>query len=268
MGAKRQLEFYLLRYVPNIVRGEFVNVGLIMMEADAEGFAEVRFTQDWRAAERFDPQIDIEMLQATERHIRENVQDPGRRMPFLRKMEDSFSNLIQLSPKSIYSTEEPAKEIEALASFYFKAVHPESQRAPSARSRIWQQMRAAFEGEGILDSLLTDISMEKYTMPGDPLKLDFGYNTEANLKFLQAVSLKANLTQATNLAARFPKIADKIADETKIVALLTAVVDDDLDRSNSELAFALNFMTENHVQVVVAADMPKIAERARVEMGL
>ena len=268
MAPRKEFELYVLRYVPNTVKGEFVNIGLMMWEADPAGFADVHFVPDWKAAERLDPEIDIEMLQAMERYVRTQLRDSAGRTLLLRKMEDSFSNVIQLSPRIVLLAEDPAKELEALASFYFRTVHPVSQRAPSARGRIWQQMQSAFEQQGILGALLVDTPMAKYTEPGDPLKLDFGYYAEPNLKFFQAVSLKTNSTQGTNLASRFPRLAKAIMRETRATPLLTAVVDDDLDRNSQEVAFALNFMTQHQIQVVIAAEMPKIAERARLELRL
>lgn len=73
MVEKRKLEFFLLRYVPDAVKGEFVNFGLAMIETpesrSGNGFAEVRFTRDWSRVLRADPQADIEVLQALERDI-------------------------------------------------------------------------------------------------------------------------------------------------------------------------------------------------------
>ena len=268
MAERKQLDFFLLRYMPNAVRGEFVNIALIMIEVNPVGFADVRFIPDWKTVERVDPDVDIEMLQTMERYIRGQMRDPGSRQVLLRKMEDSFSNLIQLSPRSICVTEEPAKEIEALTALYFRTVHPPSLRAPSARSRIWQEMRTAFEQEGILGAVMTDIAMEQYTMPGDPLRLDFGYYAKTHLKFLQAVSLKGNLGQANYFASRSRELVNAISLKTGAAALLMAVVDDDLDRKNDEIAFALKSMTDNGVQLSVVTEMPNIARQARVELGL
>ena len=36
MSERRQLEFFLLRYVPNAVRQEFVNIGVLMVEAGTD----------------------------------------------------------------------------------------------------------------------------------------------------------------------------------------------------------------------------------------
>jgi len=267
MAEQKQLEFYLLRYVPNAVKGEFVNIGLMMIEAGEGGFSEVRFTQDFRPAERLDPQIDIEALQAIERHVRNQFQDPARRQLLLRKMEDSFSNLIQMSPKSIVLAEEPAKEIEALASFYFKVVHQPVRRIPTGRNRIWQQMRAAFEQEGILKLLMTDIPMGRYTRAGDPLKLDFAYGVRKELKAFQAVSLKGKLDQAKYFASRVKGVAEAFRRSGN-EPFLTAIVDDDWDQTNKEIDFVVTSMRDDDVQLSVVADMPKIARQARVDLSI
>src|SRR5262245_49625839 len=45
MTAREHCEFFLLRYVPDAVKDEFVNVGLVLLPGS--GPAEVRFTHDW-----------------------------------------------------------------------------------------------------------------------------------------------------------------------------------------------------------------------------
>jgi hypothetical protein len=73
MAEKRQFEFFLLRYVPNAVQDEFVNVGVVMVEPGAD-FADVKFTRDWRRVRCLDPQVDIEMLEALENEVRRDLQ--------------------------------------------------------------------------------------------------------------------------------------------------------------------------------------------------
>ncbi|MFI5072669.1 MAG: DUF3037 domain-containing protein [Terriglobales bacterium] len=267
MADLKKLELFLLRYVPVAVREEFINIGLILLEADRTGFAEVRFAPDWRAAERIDPQVDTEMSEAIVRLARRQFQHPDTRAVFLKRMEDSFSNLIQLSPMRACLAEDPAKEIEALSSFYFKAIHQPTQRVPSGRNRIWQQMRAAFEEAGILGSLMTDIAMEQFTQPGDPLKLDFAYRVRG-LKVFQAVSLSGKLDQANYFGSRAKEIIGVVAEKTGAAPFLTAVVNDDWDRNNADAKYAEQTMIKNQVEVAVLAEMPKIAERARLELSV
>src|SRR5579863_5194427 len=110
MADRRQLEFFLLRYVPDAVKDEFVNIGLVMVEpgANGGGFAEVRFTRDWRRVRCLDPQADVEMLEAMEREIRGQLRQTGDRELLMRRLEDSFSNLIQISPAKGCLAEDPA----------------------------------------------------------------------------------------------------------------------------------------------------------------
>jgi hypothetical protein len=268
MADKRQLEFFLLRYVPDAVKDEFVNIGVVMTEpaANGSGFADVRFTRDWRRVRCLDPEADIEMLEALEREIRSQLGNAHERAVLLRKMEDSFSNLIQVSSTKGCLTEEPAKEIDVLAKLYFEGPKPASRVAFSSRQRILRNMRDAFEQSGVWTLLMKDIPVAPYTKPGDPLKFDFGYRVGETIKLFHAVSLKASVDQAILLASRYPKIANSIQQMNKAFPLMTAVVDDALDRSRHEVQFALEAMGEARIQVAAAADMPEIAAQAKTDL--
>ena len=244
MADKRQLEFFLLRYVPDAVKDEFVNIGVVMTEpaANGLGFAEVRFTRDWRRVRCLDPDADIEMLEALEREIRSQLSNVRERGVLLRKMEESFSNLIQVSSSKGCLAEEPGKEIELLAKLYFEGPRQASRGAFSARQRILKNMRDAFEQSGVWTLLMKDIPVAPYTKAGDPLKFDFGYRVGESIKLFHAVSLTATVDSAMLLASRYPAIANSIAQINKAIPLMTAVVDDALDRSRDEVQFALGAM--------------------------
>src|SRR5712672_3106931 len=123
MADLRQLEFFLLRYVPDAVKDEFVNIGLVMIEAgpNGTGFADVRFTRDWRRVRCLDPQADAEMLEALEREIRGQLGEVKDRATLLRRSQDAFSNVIQLSEAKGWLAEDPAVEVRTMASLYLEA---------------------------------------------------------------------------------------------------------------------------------------------------
>ena len=60
------------------------------------------------------------MLEALERDIREQLHGGVNRELLLKKLDDSFSNLIQLSPTKGCLADDPAKEMETLAKLYFE----------------------------------------------------------------------------------------------------------------------------------------------------
>jgi len=267
VADRLQLEFFLLRYVPDAVKDEFVNVGVVMVEAGANrvGFADVRFTRDWRRVQCLDPQADVEMLEALEREIRRQLTTTHEREVLLRRLEDSFSNVIQLSPVKGCLAEDPVAEIEVLASIYLEAPKIIGKREVSGRQRILGRMRDSFEQAGIARFLLP-VPVAPYTKPGDPFKFDFGYRVAGEIKLFHAVSLKAGVDAAVLLAARYPRIAPVMSKVAGAEPRLTAVVDDDLDRGHESVQFALSMMEEEKIRIAVAAEMPMIAEMARREL--
>ncbi len=50
-------------------------------------------------------------------------------------------------------------------------------------------------------------------------------------------------------------------------ARLTAVVADDLDRTNPDIEFAFHAFKDNNVSITTVAEMPSIAETARQELN-
>ncbi len=265
MAEKRHLEFFLLRYVPDAVKDEFVNIGVVMVEpgANGAGFADVRFTRDWRRVRCLDPQADVEMLEALEREIRGQL--AGDRTTLLRRLEDSFSNAIQVSPMKGCLAEDPAREIEAVASMYLEAARVVGKREASGRQWILGSMRDAFERAGVL-KLMSAVPVAPYTKPGDPFQFDFGYRVGGEIKLFHAVSLKASVDAAVMLAARYPKIAPVMARVAEAAPMLTAVVDDGLDRNEEAVQFALSSMEEEKIRIAAAAEMPGIAEVVRREL--
>ena len=267
MAEKRQVEFFLLRYVPHAVRQEFVNIGVLMVEGGENGavFADVRFAKDWRRVRGMDPQADVEVIEALLREIRAEVGEIRDRATLLKRMEDSFSNVIQLSGPMTLVTASPAQEIETLASMFVDETKVGSARVLTGRMGILAAMRDAFEQAGVAD-LLHPVPAEPYTKAGDPFKFDFGYRAGRELKLFHAVSLKAGVETAVTLAARYPRILPVMEKVTGAKPGLTAVVDDDLDRSADAIQFALGMMEEERIRIAVAAEMPLIAEVARREL--
>jgi len=271
MAERRQLEFFLLRYVPDAVKDEFVNIGLVMIEATANGtgFADLRFTRDWRRVLCLDPQADIETLQALESEIRKQVVEVRNCESIMRVLNDSYSNLIQLSGAKGCLTLDPSQEIEKMAKMYLERMRGEVEHALTGRQTILVAMRRAWEQAGV-KKLLNPFVMSDYTDLGDPLKFDFGYRVGEEIKLFQAVSLKVNLDSAMMLAARYPEVREAIENAPKVEARgmpsLMAVVDEGLDRSRKEIGFVLRTMEKNGLLVRSVTEMPSIAEAAKREL--
>jgi hypothetical protein len=270
MAAFKQCEFFLLRYVPDAVKDEFVNIGVVLVEpgANGAGFAEVRFTRDWQRVKCLDPAADIEMLEGLEDDLRARLREVGR-AEFLNAINESFSNLLQLSPAKACLTESLADEIGRLAEMYLERVRrPAGKGAAAGRQLILRHMREAFEQAGVWQAMHKHIAVADYTQPGDPLKIDCGYRPNGELKLLHAVSLASDVDAAKVLAFTFPQIREGIARLGQIKASLTAIVEDDLDRTDKPIAFAVDTLSRSDISIAAQAELPRLAEIARRELRL
>jgi len=269
MAASRQLEFFLLRYVPDAVKDEFVNIGVVVVENGTSGasFSDLRFTSDWRRVKCLDPDADIEMLEALEPDLRARLAETADRDRILHVLKDSFSGALQLSPGKACLAESPQEELRRLATMYLEPRRREGEsREAAGRQLIVQRMRDAFESAGVWKLMRKRIAVSQYTRPGDPLKIDCGYRPNGVVKLFHAVSLATDVDSAKVLAFTYPQIAEGIARLEQAKAELTAIVEDDLDQNDEPIAFALETLKQSRITVSSMTELARIAETARQEL--
>lgn len=270
MAEKRQLEFFLLRYVPDAVKGEFVNFGVVALQNGPNGaeLIDVRFTKDRSRISCLDPQADLEMLTGLQKEIQQEIGQTRDRSALLRRIEDSFSGVVQIAQLGPALTEKTVtEEIDLVDEMFLDRPKFRRVREPAGRQRILDTMRDEFDKAGVL-SLMNKVPAEPYTRAGDPFEFDFGYRIEAEIKLFHAVSMRASVDSAVMLAARYPKLAPVMAQMTGTVPMLTAVVEAELDRNRSEIEFALEMMGESGIKVADTTETAIIAETARRDLGV
>ena len=196
MPELQKCNFLLLRYVPDAVKNEFVNVGLVLLAAS--GRAELRFTRDPSRMRCLDPDADLELLEALESDLRDRLlHSNGDRDSILRKIQDSFSNGLQASDFKACLAESPSAEADALAHIYLERAQRRRTREAGARQTIFDRMRLEFESAGVwqLPAMLRNISAADYTRSGDPLRIDCGYTARAisTVKMFHALALPGDI---------------------------------------------------------------------------
>ena len=106
MAERKQCEFQLIRYVPDPVRNEFVNIG-VLLRASEGGQAGLRFTRNWERVQGLHPDADTEMLEAIGTEMSERLQrhqaDHSERIPGLDG--SALSNGIQVTESKVYMAE-------------------------------------------------------------------------------------------------------------------------------------------------------------------
>jgi hypothetical protein len=267
MAEQQQCSFFLLRYVPDAVKNEFVNIGLVLLPA--AGPAEMRFTSDWTRARCLDPQVDMDVLEALETDLRARLSHgDGDRDSILRTIQDSFSNGLQTSDPKACLAESPALEADELARIYLERPVRRLPRENSPRQAIVDGMRREFESVGVWRVMRKDIKAAEFTSPGDPMKIDCGYDPNGTVKMFQALALPGDTNAAKLLAFTFPHLAHGIRKKQNKHAELTAIVSDHLEREEESVSFALETLAQQSITVAPLAQMANIAAQAAKEMRI
>jgi hypothetical protein len=253
--------------VPDAVKNEFVNIGLVLLPKDGE--PELRFTHDWSRVRCLDAQADVDVLEALESDLRSQLHGVnGDRESILRRIQDSFSNALQPSDFKACLAESPSAEADELARLYLDRRRPRGSRQPSSRQMIRDRMQQAFESVGVWQLMNKDIAAEQYTRKGDPLKLDCGYSANGAIKLFHALAIETDPNSATVLAFSFPRLAEGIVKLEKKQAELTAVTADDLPREDEAVAFALETLQQQQIKVAQLSEMATVANAAAHELRL
>lgn len=277
MRDRLQCEFLLVRYVPDTVKNEFVNIGVVLREAGRPEAAEVRFTRDWSRVRCLDPDADVEMLEALENEIRASMADGANDL--LGRISDSFSNMLQVTaPKACLAESLPA-EMETLSRMYVETRRQREARRLSGRQAIATSMRRQFEAAGVWGLMRKRIAAAQYTQAGDPLRIDCGYRPNGVIRMFQAVSLDGDLEAAKVLAFSAPQLAEGVRRVEQASLELTAVVEPlrsmvsrealesgaEQDRME-QYRFGVRTMEQSAIRVMTVNDLPRLAERAREEL--
>ena len=260
--AKQRCKFFLLRYSPNVVNGEFVNIGLVLLPPDGAP-PEIRFSRDWSRVRKLDSQVDTDLLDAFRDEL-SREQGPGLEA-VLERINDVFSNTVQASESKACLATAPAREADELARIYLEAPQHRASREAGPRQRIWQSMQAEFQKAGVWQRMWKEIPVSRYTRAGDPLEIDCGYRSDSTIRMFHATPLRTDVTTAKVLAFSYPDLAAGIQRMEKAQSQLTAIIEDDLERDD-QILFALGTLEHAGVQVAPVSNLPDLAAQAAREM--
>jgi hypothetical protein len=268
-----QCHVQLIRYVPDPVKNEFVNIGVLLRGGEQ---SELRFTRDWARVQCLDPDADTEMLEALEIEIGHRLRAPtvDHSRPVMGLLEASLSNGVQITESKAYLAESFPAGLEDLMRLYVEPPRRARERKRSERDALLAAMRTHFEQAGVWKLMRKQIRAAEYTEPDDPLRIDCGYSN-SKVKFFQAVSLDADAAGAKLLAYSAQGLREGAERVHHAELELTAIIQrlkwpedgGEPDEERSErYRYADAFMTKHNIRVLTTASLPDIAETARRDL--
>lgn len=294
MAERIPCEFFLIRYVPDVVKGEFTNIGVVLREVPALGEAvspalratpsnvrvALRFTRDWSRVRCMDADADIGLLESLESEIGARLRAPEAGLkPVMEMLEDTLSNSVQMTPARACLAENLVAEMEQLLRLYVEPMKVKVERRRSGRAALAASMRAEFERAGVWGLMRKRIAAASYTQPGDPMRIDCGYRafseateSEGMIRMFQAVSLEGDVEAAKALAYSAPQLRDGVLRVERARLELTAVVEPlrlvsgEDDELTERYRFGVESMERQEIRVMTVSDLARIAETARLEL--
>lgn len=267
MPDERACQFYLLRYVPNIVRGEFVNIGVVLHDPAEKRLLAPRLLENFARVRRLHPWADLDVLAALEKQIESEAAAQPENLAALLERLQQFSNALEFTPPKAVLTPDPEAELERLYETYVaEPRYPTRLAAAVERSRAWirAQLNDALRRAGLLRRLERGVRVEKFTHRGDRFRFDFGYRRNGNLGFLQTLALEREVDRAKVLAYTMERIQTRLAAEKRSTTC-TAIVEGPPENETAELSARI--LAEQEIAVVPVAQLPDFTQRLRQELG-
>lgn len=247
---RRACAYRILRYTPNLVRDEWVNVGVLVYHP-ATGERRLRLVEEpgeYARVRRLHPGADEALLRALRDDLeRQFAAANGDWQQLLAKWDNTLSNALQLAPQKGVLAGDLDAELERL---YADHVAPPAPRAgalerPGSRGAVRGYCNQVFRQARLWERLEKNIRVDDFTFPGDPMKLDYGYRRNGTRGFVQTLSVTRAPADAKLLAYTAERIRAKTSS-----AEFAAVTDVPLAADNERHRFVRETLRDAGVDPV------------------
>jgi hypothetical protein len=261
--ALRPCAYHVVRYTPNLVRDEWVNIGILLFDP-ASGRVVQRLVEEpgeFARVRRLHPAADEELLRRlSDDFASQSAGAGGHAQGYIARLEQTLSNTVQLSPQKGLLAEDLEAELDRL---YHDHVEVPRQGRPAeevaTRNGIRARANQVFRGTGIWPRLQRHLRVEEFTYAGDPLRLDYGYRRNGTRGFVQALSLSRDPGQAKVLAFTADAIRQKLA-HTEFIAVTEA---EPHPQENPRHRFIVGLLEERQISVVPLGRLAEWSYRLR-----
>ena len=250
--------YRILRYMPNLVRDEWVNIGVLLEELDA-GRREMKLIEEPRDLVRvrqIHPNADQDFLRSLPIELDTLLRGPAAARE-LEKLDQSLSNALQWSPQRAARAEDFDAELDRL--FRAQVAAPPRARPgviESTRAWIKERVNDVFRRRRV-PRLERNVAVEQFTELGDPFKFDYAYRNGVR-GYLQAVTLGRDPAQAKVLAYTAARIRRQLNH-----CEFTAITESEPVADKPRHQFVVRLFAEQDISIVSLNNIERFAEELR-----
>jgi Protein of unknown function (DUF3037) len=262
--SRSTLRYRVLRYTPNLVRDEWVNVGVLLEEVDgATARRAARLIEEDAEilrVRRLHPGADEGLLRALAADFDARLRSPAAAAD-LEKLDQTLSNVLQFSPARALLAENFDDELDRL--YREHVARPPARRGgivESTREWIRTRLKQTLYARGIFRKLERGVRVEEFTQPGDPMRIDYAYRYNGTRGYLQTVPLNRDPVQAKVLAYTAEQIRRQIKAE------FTAITEIEPEPGNRRHEFVSRLFEAQAISIVPLDRIDRFAEELRLRL--
>lgn len=171
--------YSIIRYVPDSLRGECVNLG-VMLSCPEQGWLDWRRTTDHRRAKRFfQDEVDLGRLAVVEKGLYSRLEKEREHLVELTRLRDFVTrhrDLLQMTPLRTCSVGDPESDLEQLYQSVVAQVDSTARRehrmtTPQVRRKFLDCLKRA----NLIGKLRQSISVKGKYRTWKPYTFDYGY---------------------------------------------------------------------------------------------
>jgi hypothetical protein len=263
----RTLAYRVLRYTPNLVRDEWVNIGVLVFDPQS-GERRMRLVEEpeeYARVRRLHPRADEELLRALRDDLENRFltatqlfqgnesanggsdsQANADWLKLLGKWDETLSNALQMAPQKGVHAEDLDAETERLYADHVALQRGEARvGAPGSRGAIRSYCAQVFKQARLWERLQKGVPAEEFTFSGDPMRIDYSYRRNGTRGFVQTLSVSRAPGDVKSLAYTVERIRNRLASSE-----FTAVTDVHLLAENERHQFVRETLREAGVETV------------------
>jgi len=259
-GPDRLLVRRILRYAPNALRDEWVNIGVLLFD-ERTGERRLRLIEDeeeFHRVRRLHPQADefvlrrlrdtLESLFVAEGRVRDWKDGGGLAwLGELAKIDQVLDSVLQIAdPIGSRGTDLDAEMERLYADHVAVPRQPGRAGLPGSRGNLRAYCSQVFKQARLWDRLEKGVYASEFTFPGDPMRLDYSYRRNATRGFVQTLSV----TRAPADAKLLAYTAKRVYERGDFAPEFTAVTDVPLEPGNDRHRFVRDTLGEAGVTPV------------------
>ena len=258
------LAYHVLRYTANLIRDEWVNIGILLFDP-ITGNLRLRMVEnqdEYARIRRLQPTADEDAIRQLRDHLEdrfdtflrnsraedESPMSPGEAVQaIIDKWNSALSNGIQLATQTGSYADDLDTELNRLYDLHVAPPRKETRiGAPGSRATMRHYCDQVWRRAGLWEKIRKSVRVDEFTSPGDPMRVDYGYQRNGTRGFVQTLSV----SRAPADCKPFAYTVDCIASSAAFGTEFTVVTDIALQKENERHQFVSNTLRRSRIETI------------------